>query len=417
MSLPDTQADTPFRIDERSHLEASERLRNDCVEVQFCVHSLPTSKKLDDDRKSQVAQELEMNEQNLSASKRIWPADHPLIKQINACTQQIGHWRDSYTLPMAAFTTEAGVKNGFAKAAGKRLIAVADVDDFEAGLTRLAKALDNATTELERDYEKVLAEAAQRLGPQFSVKDYPDRGSLAARIGLSERRYTDCQISLKLSPGIRARMERQWRELMSSSLEIAVTDLAKTFSDTFSTLAKQLADRIRIEPRHSHPLRRLAQELEVLEIKRHGDDQTIPEGSMMLHLTWKQGRQTVKEWHGPYTEEEYAALRPSAMEKTKRISTSVIDTLFEHLDVFERMRERLGPYGEALADPIAELEAVIGMSGQSVDYVIDRVKRSDSYREDLRDELGRVCGALAETATEASEIRRRLSMRQIDLGE
>lgn len=408
------------------HIEAVKGFMNTCMRVKFNKTGLPKSRKASDEAQVKAAEEAGSDEAALSVGKRLLSCEHPVIDELNAWGRKVDHWRNTFTFSMAADdTADAG---DLKKARGERLIRCDDIDAFEAGLVEMEQEGLEISNKLLTQYDQIMALEKKRLGKEFNQADYPPKDKLVwpeervitdpktketktiqtecgvLRIG--RRAYSEVTASVRLPKAVLQRMTTQAAELMNQTVEVAVGDIAKVISDTFLTLSRQLVDRIQIRPPYKHALTtKIGRQAEVLAIREE-------DGKKFLTLTWRVGRQAVKEEFGPYTEEQYQELKPEPMAETKKLTKSVIDRLVEQLDIFDNLKSKLGVYGDQLDQVLDAIRDVLhkatSQSSKKSEAVIDSIKNSAFFRHVLKEELEGAVETMAAVATEAKTVRRKI---------
>lgn len=401
-----------FTVPEQSHLQAADRLQEDCMKVSFSVGGLPSSKRVDNRYLDALVDSTGGNRRGFSASKRLWPSRHPAVQAISQAKRAIEKWRDGHTIPMAASGAEIENEDGatISKSPGVRLISTKDIESFEAGLSRLSVDLGNAVASLCEQYDDVLRQAREDTGDAFRREDYMTQDELRQHIKLLDRRYDECNVSFRLPANIRDQLVRQYRDTLNRSLEVAITDIGNNFRDTFADLAKQLVDRRVIRPRAGHRLAYLA-DAEIWDEKTHADDESIPEGHVKLMLKPKGATLKDAQWFDPMPVAEVERdLRPILMDKTRKLSESVVDRLSEQLRIFTEIKDKLGPYGAHIDGALGALRDLLHPKGYNAQSTIRELKQSEFYRREMRIALDSASTAMSETITEASRVRRRISM-------
>lgn len=410
------------------HVEAVKGFINTCMRVKYNKVGLPKSRQASDGAIAKVAEEAGGDEAAFSVGKRLLSCDHDVIDQINAWGRKVDKWRNTFTFSMAADdTADAGELK---KARGERLIRKDDIDAFEKGLVEMEQEGLEVSNRLLKFYDQIMALEQKRLGKEFNQSDYPPKDKIVwteervvadpetgelktvqAECGvlrIGRRTYGDVTASVRLPKQVLQRMTTQAAELMNQTVEVAVADITRVISETFLTLSKQLADRVRVRPPYSHPFRKQIDNNATAEVLAKGDGEG---GKQKVTLAWKSGKQTIKA-DFEMTEAEFEELRPEPMEETKRLTTSVVDRLVEQLEVFDNLKSKLGVYGEHLDQVLDAIRDVIhkatGQSKQKATAVINNIKNSSFFRNTLKEELEGAVETMAAVATEAKLVRRKV---------
>jgi len=397
------------------------------MRVRYNKAGLPKSKQASDEAREAVAKEAgDADEDSFSVTKRLFKSRgddaHPLLEVVNDWARKVDKWRNTFTFSMAADDTIDS--DSLKKARGERLVRAEDVEAFEKGLLEMELEGLKISRQLYEQWDQVMALEKVRLKKEFKAADYPDKSQIwqtRERDGKTEetgvlrigrRQYSEVTASVRLPKTVLQSMTTQAAELMNQSVEVAVADVVNVISETFLTLSKQLVDRVRVRPPYTHPLRlKVGTQAEVLSVREgvNGDDHPVK----YVTLKWAgEGRAKFQDEFGPYTDEEYAALRPEPMEETKRLTTSVVERLGEQLDVFNNLKTKLGVYGEHLDEALDAIREVYHRatkhSTKKTSAMIENIKASSYFRETLREELDNAVENLSSIATEAKTVRRKL---------
>jgi hypothetical protein len=410
------------------HMEAVKTFINQCLRCRYNKAGLPKSKKASEESRAAVAKEAgDADESSFSVTKRLFKScgqdAHPLIGDINDWARRVDRWRNTFTFSMAADDTADA--DSLKKAKGERLIRIDDVEDFENGLVEMELEGLKLSKKLYDSYDQIMALEKVHLKKEYRQSDYPDREQIfqsVERDGKTEefgilrigrRHYSEITASVRLPKVVLQRMTVQAEELMNQSVEVAVADIVSVIAKTFTTLAKQLVDRVRIRPPKSHPLYiNVGTQAEVMDTREEKS------GKFIL-LSWRdlktsgQGRpKMITEEFGPYSEEEYQSLRPEPMEETKKLTSSVIDRLSEHLDIFNNLKTKLGAYGGHLDDILDAIRDVYhkatGNTHKKTEAMIEQIKHSAYFRNELKEELDGAVNAMLSVAEEAKKVRRKV---------
>lgn len=427
-----------FEVTADEHAQAVKGLMSHTMKVAFTLTGLPKSKQASDEFVERVADEAEGQKEGFTVGKRLLSVDHQAIDGLNAAVRKVEKWRNQWTFPTVAavevdepLTAAAAGKTlrRLAKEKGQRLIRIDDIDEFEAGLAQMDMDLAQACKRLRDDYDQIIALEKKRLGKQFDASDYPARDKLyseepsvdpetgqvrnavTSMVRIGRRQYSEVTASVRLPQAVLQRMTVQAAETMNQNLEVIVEDTAALLTETFSTLAKQLVDRVQVRPRVGTPeYQKWGDRAEVLSLKKHDDDPQVPAGQVLLEVSYKVGKQTVKEAHGPIPEDEYQKLRPETMDETKKLSKSVIERLRDQLDLYSGLQDRLGKYGghmDKTLDAVRDLiSKATGMRKDKDSAVVEQIKGSSYYRATLKETLDAAGEVLQNVATTAKTVRR-----------
>jgi hypothetical protein len=426
------------KVTPEQHLEVVKSFTSECLSVEFIkTKGLPTSKQTS---AKAIAEEAEGDESSFSASKKLFTCDHPILDKVNKWASQVTKWRDTYTFPMAAASVDARTVR---KAKAKRLIRKEDVEEFENGMDQLAEEGLELSKQLHAAYDQIMSLEKKKLGNKFNSSDYPAKDHIyseydkevvdpetkkaetvrlrAGALRIGGRDYSEVSAPVELPKKVLGRMIDQTYEKLNASVEVVVADLAKVMTLSFSTLAGNLVDRVRIRPPFGNEVyQAVGAEAEVVEVLRNADDPNVPEGHVTIKVKYKEavaGEKRKKDSFqdfGPMTEAQFQALRPSPMDETKIIKKSVVETFGTYLDTFVNLKSKLGAYGEHVdkaLDVLRELHhnALQGRKSKAgAEAVIDTIKYSPKFRHDLKEALDGTCEILAAVAQEAGNVRRKV---------
>lgn len=143
----------------RPTLPAADRLRLTSIACRVHFTWLGVRKTLTPQQKAQAAEPFDASAPFLSAGKRLFDTKHPAFRKVTAIRLQVvGFWK-SMTLPFP----EPGV----------RLIRDDRVAEFDSRMREFQIELTEAVEALDRRYDELKVDAAQRLGRLFDPADYP----------------------------------------------------------------------------------------------------------------------------------------------------------------------------------------------------------------------------------------------------
>ncbi len=423
-----------FAVSDTEHCQTVKSFMSSCLRVAFKRTGLPKSKQVSGGLMEKMLVESGAQDGALSGNKRLLRAgkdSHPLIRSINAWGTKVDKLKSLYTFPMAA--SEGVDSDTLAKARGDRLIRVDDIEVFEDTLVSLEEEGASLSKKFRDEYDQVMAFEKKMLGKEFNEQDYPSKEGVyfvhesesgqevICALRLGKRSYTEVTAPVQLPVEVRKRMTAEATQLMNQSVEVAVGDLSRMLTETFMSLSKQLVDRTRINPRVGSPAyKKYGGEAEVISYKDREEDPSIPAGKVRVEIAYKtkiseEGKEklaTLKDVV-EISPEEYDALRPQPLDKTKHLSTSVVERLGEYLSTFSGLHAKLGAYGahmdkalEALRD--LHYSAATGGKKEGAEGVIDKIKGSKVFRHDLKQALDEASEHLTEIAEESKKVRRKL---------
>lgn len=418
---------------EEQHAAAIKHLAEDCVEMDYTIPWLPTTKVASEGTRNKMLKVVGGKKKGYSVSKRMFNSGHPLIDELNGCKRRIEQWRDGFVIVKSAEATvdEEGRKK---IASGVRLIQTVDIEPFEKGfkerVDQLYAALEMVDRYMDKTYDdgkkkwpSILDWDAEFQGDDFNKSDYPK--SVKDCINVTMPSYNAYTVSVKLPPQVYQRQEKRLQEALNGTLETATGYICSTLNDVFTTFAGQLVDRVRVYPKDVRYSKYHG--AEVVSILTHDQKLTIPKGMMELELRRKETievpvdpaqpdgekkdkERSVVEKLELIPESEYEELfKPERTEERKKLTQSVLDNIYLQMEQIGKVSTMIGPYGDKILNVMAKVKEVLKTGGKTSDEVIEEAKASKSFRATLATSLTDAVSKLGETAVLVTKVRRRIS--------
>lgn len=139
----------------------AERLRSTMIAMRLSFSWFGVRKSLTLDQRSEAAEAFGADGEVLSAGKRLIDTKHPKYKAVtNVRSRAVGLWK-SVSLPFP----ETGI----------RLVKRDDLSSIQVWMTTLKQDLQEAVSELDREFTNLKEAARLRLGRLYNEADYPIR--------------------------------------------------------------------------------------------------------------------------------------------------------------------------------------------------------------------------------------------------
>jgi hypothetical protein len=151
--------DDPATQDFTSLLMPAQRLRITMAPCRVKFSWFGTEKSLTPEQRARAAERFDAAPQSLCAAKKLLDTRHPAFRAVTAMRNQIDSYWRTMTLPFP----EPSI----------RLIPLDQVEEFNGRMAAYSAELRDAAAGLERDYDRLKADAARRLGLLFEPADYP----------------------------------------------------------------------------------------------------------------------------------------------------------------------------------------------------------------------------------------------------
>ena len=204
----------------------SDRLRSTMAAARLSFTWLGARKSLTSTQKSQAADSFGAEGKYLSAGKKLLDTSHPSFKAVTAVRgRAVAYWK-GISLPFP----EPGI----------RLIPQDAIAGFTEKIATFSSELDDAVTELDRQYGQLRSAARDRLGELFDPSDYPR--SLIGAFAI-EHDYPSVEpppYLRQLSP----ELYRQECQRVRARFEEAVQLTEQAFVDELAKLVEHLTERL-----------------------------------------------------------------------------------------------------------------------------------------------------------------------------
>ena len=204
----------------------SDRLRSTMAAARLSFTWLGARKSLTSTQKSQAADSFGAEGKYLSAGKKLLDTSHPSFKAVTAVRgRAVAYWK-GISLPFP----EPGI----------RLIPQDAIAGFTEKIATFSSELDDAVTELDRQYGQLRSAARDRLGELFDPSDYPR--SLIGAFAI-EHDYPSVEpppYLRQLSP----ELYRQECQRVRARFEEAVQLAEQAFVDELAKLIEHLTERL-----------------------------------------------------------------------------------------------------------------------------------------------------------------------------
>lgn len=402
--------------DDAKHLAAMQHLREECMEVEYSISWLPTTRVVSAANKQRMLDVVNGRKRGLSVSKRLFCSSHPLLSELNDARTRLSKWRDGFVIVKGAEATQDET-NETKIVGGVRLIATADIEQFEAGFkvrvdelyavaAKVQEYMHKPYFDGKKTWPSILDADRQEVGNDFNIADYPD--NVATCIQVIMPTYTPYAVSLKLPAAVRARQEQRLAEALNSTLETATAYISNTLTDVFTQFANSLTNRTRVFPNDAK------------FAKYHGAEVvTYVETAGMASVVLRYKRpdasqpgkeQTITETLDTMPIAEYnTQLRPQTTDERKKLSTSVLENIYTQFDTLSKVKGMLGPYGESLENTISKIRDVLTAGGTTNAEVLNEAKNSQYFRGKLVAALHGAVEELEATTQDVKKVRRKIS--------
>lgn len=444
-------AKSPKPISDAQHAAVVKTFAKDCVEVDFTIRRLPSTRKGKGKVVDSMVKQLGGTKKGVRTSWSMFvttphkdtsteDAGIAALKALNSAIGDLEDFRDRRTLVKSG---DVGVTNdGEVKVeSGKRLIYAEDAVSFYDEACVLAKRIDDAVDTVLKHIDKIKANDRRHAGDLWDEAEYSE--AVVRRVGIATDAVGDYLINFGpprdysvLPPEI-AQKAMKWAEgQMTTSIESAVDGVASTLNKALSTFLGELTSRQRIDPLDDHPWKKLCEHgnAEVLKTKIHEQDEKVPHGQVLVYLSYKEpptdpdtnkpvanytAEQLVKvtRWMGPIPIAEYEEqVRPAATEERKKIYPQVIEGLIAQMHALrEHKSKMLGAYGDNLNDAMSGLLGTLNQMKKLGDdnaaiaqKTASALKKDDDFRKDVADVVADTIEALEENVEQVRVVRRRI---------
>lgn len=204
----------------------AERLRRTAAAVRVHFTWLGTHKALTTSQKEEVGLTYAADSKLLTAGKRLIDVRHERFKALTAIKTRVASYWRGLTLPYV----ESGV----------RLIRQNDLGSFIETMERFREELHKAESELNAVYDRVLADARQRLGRLFNADDYPPEIRGLFDVEWDFPSVEPPAYLMRLNPDL----FRQEQERVTHRFEEAVQLAEQAFIDELAKLVSHLTERL-----------------------------------------------------------------------------------------------------------------------------------------------------------------------------
>jgi hypothetical protein len=216
-----TVTDIPLRSD-----SAARRLRTTAAAVRVAFTWWGVHKALSVQQKEEVCDAAGADARQLRAGKKIIDVRHQAFRRLTSVrTRIVNHWR-GLTLPYV----EPGV----------RLIRQADVADFVRAMEGFRDDLTAAERALNDEYDRMKADARDRLGRLYNPADYPPEVFGLFRVDWDFPSVEPPSYLMRLAPDI----YRQEQERVAQRFDEAVRLAEQAFVAEFARLVQHLTERL-----------------------------------------------------------------------------------------------------------------------------------------------------------------------------
>jgi hypothetical protein len=204
----------------------AERLRRTAAAVRVHFTWLGTHKALTTSQKEEVGLTYAADSKLLTAGKRLLDVRHERFKALTGIKSRIASFWRGLTLPYV----ESGV----------RLIRQSDLESFIQTMEGFREELHQAERDLNAVYDRVLADARQRLGRLFNADDYPTEIQGLFDVDWDFPSIEPPAYLMRLNPDL----FRQEQERVTHRFEEAVQLAEQAFIDELAKLISHLTERL-----------------------------------------------------------------------------------------------------------------------------------------------------------------------------
>lgn len=407
-------------IDDKAHMDALKHLKEECMEVEFSMSWLPLARVVSEGNRNLMLTAVNARKKGISISKRMFCSGHPLLGALNDARTQLNRWRDSFVIVKGA--EAADDENGEKKiVGGVRLIEASDIPEFESGFKVRVDQLYAAAAKVEaymrkpyydgkKHWPSILDADKAEVGDDFNEADYP--ANVAACVQVVMPTYTPYEVSIKLPPEVRKRQEQRLNEALNSTLETATAYITNSLTDVFTQFANSLVNRTRIYPK------------DVAFSKYHGAEIVTKEKSgenWVITLRHKEpdperaGKErSVLVTLDPLSDKDFhTLLKPQSTDEKKKLSTSVLENIFNQFATLTKVKGMLGPYGDQIEHTLDKIRDVLSTAGTTHEEILKEAKNSNYFRNKLVSALGEAVKELDVTVQDVKRVRRKISSKLI----
>lgn len=377
-----------------------------CVEVEYEIGWFGTSTKLDRDDVNDMLSTVGASKDSVSISKRLLSSKHPAVKVANEAKRAITNYVNAMTIPKIAMSRGLDNAVEFKKAAGKRLLRLADLEEFDRHLDFLWVQLQAAVTALASSMPDIIEFERRKLGRLFRETDYPT--NISSEVTFSKSYGSSVPVQLaEVAPEIYRRQEAMVREMYKE----AAASAAKSFGEEFLAVTKkfveQLGYRRRVRVANSaegaEELGKWTvaelQDAEVVNTITTLQDPDLPAGQIVVELRFKPIADTKNtiEVFGPMSMERFEAIfTVYETDEKKKCFESTVDALKTHLEMFHRVGDMWGDSKEAFEQSVQRVRDILMRANTRMDSraILDELRGGDFLRSSLRSSLSEVASAL-----------------------
>lgn len=402
--------------------KAVEFLQSDCKEVWWNTSRLPSTKQVPANVKSDMVQTTEGQTSGYSVYKRIFNSGHYSVQKVNEIFRKLDSLRDELTIVKASQRANTAIE------AGKRIIMVRDISEFEerfeaiqnelaAAVAQVAHCIDNSTTVAGKTIMSIKELDKQKLGKPFNEKDYPTAEDLIASVTISSPQYGDLKPEVLLPPAVLARETERISKVLDDSVTEATNRAVDELVTAMESLARGLSHRVYLDPLpdKSEAAKFLFSKglVEVLNVLEHRHDSNIPEGSVIVEVSYKEvvndKSLSVRDQIGPMLEKDYIeSLRPYEDHQRRQLRSPAVDKLIESLEKLSRIRAMLGDGGEDIEANLVKVKEILRFCQGAGGKVVEQLKSSTALSDQLRDSLNAAVRSMTDNSEAARTIRRRI---------
>lgn len=391
------------------------QLLGDCVEFEYEIGWFGTSTKLDRDDLNDMLSVVSATKDSVSVSKRLLSSKHPAVKAANEAKRAVTNYVNAMTIPKVVMIKTIENAAEFKKAAGRRLIRVADVEEFDRHLDFLWLQLQAAIRSLSAAMPDIIAFERNKLGRLFNASDYPT--DISSEVTFTKSYGSSVPVSLAdAAPEIYRRQEAMVRKMYTEAATSAVKSFGEEFLAVTKKFVEQLGYRRRVRVSHSafrpddfdnHQVSEL-QDAEVVSTTTALQDQDMPTDSIAIELRFRprgEEKNIVKTF-GPMPMQLFESVfSVYETDEKKKCFESTVDALKAHLESFQRVGDMWGEDRECFANSVQQVRDILMRANVRMDSreILNELRGGDFLRSSLRSSLSEVAAALESSLTVVTE--------------
>lgn len=404
--------------------QSTDFLKTACREVWWTCSKLPSTKQVSTGNKQEMVKIVGGVTSGYSISKRIFTSKHPAIQAVNEIFRCIDRLRDDYTIVKSASATSS--EGRFQVEPGRRIIRVADIEEFEAQFvdlkTELTKAvavtaacINEASVFNDKPVPSIKQLDKEVIGSSFDEKDYPSPTELVEAVKVTMPQYGVLKPDALLPAAVLKRECERVNQELGDTVALATNKVAEEIIKHMTSLARSLTRKVILDPVPGTFLEG-CYPVEVLSIIETKQDRSLSPDEVKLVLSWPQadgngGTFTKKITTDAVSRTYYhEQLRPRENGDKRALRTSSIENLNKSLECLSRVRSMLGSEGVALEENLGTIKSLLTLCSGTGDpsIVANELRTNEPLSTLLKDALGSAVIKLNELSEKAMDHRRKL---------